>query len=110
MYDQNPVKKTEKKQRHPFFRKVREEKQNNKNPFQEIIKTIIDKKQQQDQQKKKHNQGKISKGKNHSKKNNKSKNIHENYVFVWFFPISKHKLSFWSNKKSNIIKILYFNF
>ena len=30
MYDQNPVKKTEKKQRHPFFRKVREEKQNNK--------------------------------------------------------------------------------
>lgn len=109
MYDQNPVKKTEKNNAILFSEKF-EKKQNNKNPFQEIIKTIIDKKQQQDQQKKKHNQGKISKGKNHSKKNNKSKNIHENYVFVWFFPISKHKLSFWSNKKSNIIKILYFNF
>lgn len=109
MYDQNPVKKTEKNNAILFSEKF-EKKQNNKNPFQEIIKTIIDKKQQQDQQKKKHNRGKISKGKNHSKKNNKSKNIHENYVFVWFFPISKHKLSFWSNKKSNIIKILYFNF
>jgi len=109
LYDQNPVKKTEKNNAILFSEKF-EKKQNNKNPFQEIIKTIIDKKQQQDQQKKKHNQGKISKGKNHSKKNNKSKNIHENYVFVWFFPISKHKLSFWSNKKSNIIKILYFNF
>lgn len=110
MYDQNPVKKTEKNNAILFSEKF-EKKQNNKNPFQEIIKTIIDKKQQQDQQKKKTQPRKNQqRQKPLKKKNNKSKNIHENYVFVWFFPISKHKLSFWSNKKSNIIKILYFNF
>merc|ERR1712008_597583 len=82
LYDQIPSKKTEKQQRHPF-RKVREEETKQQKSIPRNNQTIIDKKQQQDQQNKKNNnQGKISKGKDHSKKNNKSKNIHENYVFV----------------------------
>merc|ERR1711956_61105 len=63
----NPVKKTEKQQRHPF-RKVREEETKQQKSIPRNNQTIIDKKQQQDQQKKNNNQGKISKGKNHSKK------------------------------------------
>jgi len=59
-------KKLKKQQRHPF-RKVREETKQQKS-IPRNNQNIIDKKQQQDQQKKKHNQGKISKGKNHSKK------------------------------------------
>merc|ERR1712129_105089 len=52
LYDQIPVKKTEKQQRHPF-RKVREEETKQQKSIPRNNQTIIDKKQQQDQQKKK---------------------------------------------------------
>jgi len=93
-----------------FQKKVREENKTTKNPFQEINQTIISKRNNSRISRKKTQPRKHQQRQKALKKNNKSKNIHENYVFVWFFPISKHKLSFWSNNKSNIIKILYFNF
>jgi hypothetical protein len=68
LYDQIPSKKLKKNNNAILFRKKFEKKQNNKNPFQEIIKTINRQETTAGSAEKKHNQGKISKGKNHSKK------------------------------------------
>ena len=74
-------------QRHPFSEKSSRRKQNNKNPFQEIIKTINRQETTAGSAEKNTSKEKSVKAKT-TQKNNKSKNIHENYVFVWFFPIS----------------------
>jgi len=66
LYDQIPSKKLKKTT--PSFSEKFEKKTKQQKSIPRNNQNIIDKKQQQDQQKKKHNQGKISKGKNHSKK------------------------------------------
>jgi len=69
LYDQIPSKKLKKTT--PSFSEKFEKKTKQQKSIPRNNQNIIDKKQQQDQQKKnslKHNQEKISKGKNHSKK------------------------------------------